>query len=73
MRLIGHVILGLVTLALHKKTNLQTRTSEAVEDEQYLSHVTARARLTRKERVDEWVTELEFEAGDSKKYKIEAI
>ena len=28
---------------------------------------------TRKERVDQWVKELELEAGDSKKYKVEAI
>ena len=29
--------------------------------------------ITRKERVDEKITELDFEAGDSKKYKVEAI
>ena len=29
--------------------------------------------ITRKRRVDKKVTELEFEAGDSKKYKMEAI
>ena len=28
---------------------------------------------TRKEQIDENVTELEFDAGDNKKYKIEAI
>ena len=29
--------------------------------------------ITRKERVDEWVKELEFETGNSNDYKVEAI